>query len=272
MLRLALPLFLAATLLTTCQAPPETRAQPAAAAADLVAPDSVATAPVADSLALTPVPPLPDLPDTLRRAIQTLYAALGPAAPGLRPAVFEQACVGYLALRATGHPPSAHLAVADLDLPNTAERLWVLDVARAQVLHRSRVAHGRGSGHLRAVRFSNVRKSACSALGFYRTGQSYDGRHGYSRYLYGLDPGQNSRAFDRYIVLHAADYAGPAFVAAHGHLGYSRGCPALPPAQYKAIIRALPAGSVLLLSGPGLRSQWLNGAAAGQQFAAHGWR
>ena len=263
--------LLSLAFLTACQAPPESRTQPAAAIA--IAADSVVARPaLPDSLALTPVPPLPDLPDTLRHAIQALYTTLGPAAAALRPAVFEQACVGYLALRAKGYARPNHLAVADLDLPNTAERLWVLDLAHAQVLHHSRVAHGRGSGHLRAVRFSNVQKSACSSLGFYRTGASYDGLHGYSRYLHGLDPGQNALALDRYIVLHAADYVSPAYVAAHGHLGYSRGCPALPPGQYKAIIRALPAGSVLVLSGPGLRSQWLDGATAGRQFAARGWR
>ena len=274
MLRRFVFLFSLAASLAACQAPPETSARPTRpAAATAVPPDSTATPPpLPDSLALTPVAPLPDLPDTLRQAIRALHAALGPAAADLRPAVFEQACVGYLSLRPGSPRRSGPLAVADLDLPNTAERLWVIDLPSAQVLHHSRVAHGRGSGHLRAVRFSNVRKSACSALGFYRTGESYDGRHGYSRYLHGLDPGQNSAAFSRYIVLHSATYVSPAFVATHGHLGYSRGCPALPPAQAGAIIRALPAGSTLLLSGPGLRSQWLDGAAAARRFAARGWR
>jgi len=228
---------------------------------------------VPDSLRLTPVPAVAQLPDTLRQAIAQLQAGLGPAAAELRPEVLAQACVGYLTLHPTGRiERSSLLAVADMDLPNTTERLWVIDLQRRKVLHRSLVAHGRGSGHLRARRFSNAEKSACTSLGFYRTSGTYGGIHGYSRRLMGLDKGQNANAFDRYVVLHAADYASPGYVRQHGHLGYSRGCPALPPAQYKQIISSLPAGSLLLLSGPGLASRWLDGAAAGRRFAQRGWR
>ena len=225
-----------------------------------------------DSLRLTPVPALSGVPDALRRAIRQLHAALGPAAATLRPEVLEQACVGYLTLHPTGRIERAGLlAVADMDLPNTAERLWVVDLKNARVLHRSLVAHGRGSGHLRARRFSNEEKSACTSLGFYRTAGTYDGIHGYSRRIEGLDKGQNTNAFDRYVVLHAADYAGPAYVQQTGHLGYSRGCPALPPAQFRAIIATVRVGSLLLISGPGLASRWLDGEAAGRRFLKRGW-
>ena len=227
---------------------------------------------IPDSLVLTPVSALPDMPDTLRQAIRRLHAALGPAAAALRPAVLEQACVGYLTLHPTGRIERAGLlAVADMDLPNTTERLWVLDLRRAQVLHHSLVAHGQGSGHLRATRFSNQEQSACTSLGFYRTAGTYDGIHGYSRRIEGLDKGQNANAYDRYVVLHAADYASPEYVRQHGHLGYSRGCPALPPEQFKEIIATVRVGSMLLLSGPGLESRWLDSRAAGRRFLAHGW-
>ncbi|WP_375415741.1 murein L,D-transpeptidase catalytic domain family protein [uncultured Hymenobacter sp.] len=264
-------------LLAGCQArADETRlaagqSLPPAAVADTVR--SARPAPLPDSLALTPVLPLPGLTPALRQAIGQLHDALGPEAADLRPEVLTQACVGYLALRQQDRAQSwgAVLAVADLDLPNTTPRLWVIDLKARKVLHRSLVAHGRGSGHLRARRFSGQLKSACSALGFYRTLATYEGKNGLSRRLRGLDPGQNTTAEDRYVVLHGADYAGPEYVAKYGHLGYSRGCPALPPRQYAAIIRALPAGRVLLLSGPGLASRWLDGAAAGRRFAARGW-
>ena len=226
-----------------------------------------------DSLVLTPVATVSDVPDTLRQAIWQLHKALGPAAAALRIAVLEQACVGYLTLHPTGRIERAGLlAVADMDLPNTTERLWVLDLANARVLHRSLVAHGEGSGHLRARRFSNQEQSACTSLGFYRTAGTYDGVHGYSRRIEGLDKGQNANAFDRYIVLHAADYVSPNYVRQHGHLGYSRGCPALPPEQFKAIIATVRVGSMLLLSGPGLTSRWLDGRAAGRRFLARGWK
>lgn len=234
---------------------------------------AAAAAPLPDSLRLTPTPLIAGVPDTLRRAIRQLHQALGPAAAELRPAVLEQACVGYLTLHPTGRiERGGVLAVADMDLPNTAERLWVIDLPNAKVLHRSLVAHGLGSGHLRAHRFSNVESSACTSLGFYRTSGTYTGVHGYSRRLEGLDKGENTNVFDRYIVLHAADYASPDYVRQYGHLGYSRGCPALPPTQYKAIISTVRAGSMLLVSGPGLASRWLDGPAAGRRFARRGWR
>jgi hypothetical protein len=236
-------------------------------------PRPAATTPLPDSLRLTPVTAPAAVPDTLRQAIRQLHAALGPAAADLRPEVLEQACVGYLTLHPTGRIERAGLlAVADMDLPNTTERLWVIDLKAAKVLHRSLVAHGVGSGHLRARRFSNRESSACTSLGFYRTGATYDGIHGYSRRIEGLDKGQNANAFDRYVVLHAADYASPKYVQQYGHLGYSRGCPALPPEQFKDIIAALRVGSMLLVSGPGLASRWLDGGAAGRRFVQRGWR
>ena len=252
-------------LLAACQHPaPPVAAHPAA---------PPTPAPPPDSLRLTPVPPVAGVPDTLRQAIAQLYARLGADTVGLRPAVLAQACVGYLTLHPTGRiERGGVLALADMDLPNTAERFWVIDIENAKVLHRSLVAHGLGSGQLRARRFSNLTGSECTSLGFYRTSRTYQGVHGYSRRLLGLDKGQNNNVFDRYIVLHAADYASPDYVRQHGHLGYSQGCPALPPAQYKAIIRALPAGSLLLVSGPGLASRWLDGPAAGRCFGRRGWR
>ncbi|MBF9141710.1 murein L,D-transpeptidase catalytic domain family protein [Hymenobacter properus] len=249
---------------------PHPRATALATVADTVA---TAAAPVPDSLRLTPVAAVPGVPDTLRQAIRQLHAALGPTAAELRPEVLEQACVGYLTLHPTGRIERAGLlAVADMDLPNTTERLWVIDLKAAKVLHRSYVAHGEGSGHLRARRFSNEEKSACTSLGFYRTAGTYDGIHGYSRRIEGLDKGQNANAFDRYVVLHAADYASPKYIAQYGHLGYSRGCPALPPEQFKDIIATMRVGSMMLLSGPGVRSRWLDGPAAGRRFVQRGWR
>ena len=46
---------------------------------------------------------------------------------------------------------------------------------------------------------------------------------------------------------------------------------ALPPAQFKDIIATVRTGSMLLLSGPGLTSRWLDGRAAGRRFRARGW-
>ncbi len=269
-LRLSLMLVL---LAGGCRPAGESRGGRPAAARPVLRPAApLRPAALPDSLVLTPVPAPAGVPDTLRQAIARLRAALGPEAAGLRPAVLEQACVGYLALRRTHRiERGGLLAVADMDLPNTDERLWVLDLKNAKVLHHSLVAHGEGSGHLRARRFSDREKSSCTSLGFYRTADTYDGKHGYSRRIEGLDKGENAHAYDRYVVLHAADYASPNYVLRHGHLGYSRGCPALPPEQFRAIIGAVRVGTALLLSGPGLQSHWLDGPAAARRFKYHGW-
>ncbi|WP_426493173.1 murein L,D-transpeptidase catalytic domain family protein [Hymenobacter sp. 102] len=243
------------------------------AAARVTAPDSVAAPALPDSLRLTPLAPLAAVPDSLHRAVQQLHAQLGLEAAQLRPEVLERACVGYLTLRKAGKiSQPGILAVADMDLPSSEKRLWVLDLRKAEVLQNSHVAHGRGSGHLRARRFSNVLKSACTALGFYRTQDTYQGKHGLSRRLRGLDAGQNDNALRRYVVLHAADYVSQQHLQRHGQAGNSRGCPALPPDQYRAIIRTVGEGGCLYLSGPGLESKWLNPAVAAQQLAARGWR
>ena len=269
--------LVAVLLVAGCQlraedTPPAAHRVSRAAVVAVAAPPAPAPA-VPDSLRLTPIPALDAVPDTLRRAIEQLHMALGPAAVALRPQVLEQACVGYLTLHPTGRIERAGLlAVADMDLPNTTECLWVIDLKEAKVLHRSLVAHGEGSGHLRARHFSNQEASACTSLGFYRTAGTYDGIHGYSRRIEGLDKGQNANAFDRYVVLHAADYASPKYVRQYGHLGCSRGCPALPPEQFKDIIATLRVGSMLLVSGPGLASRWLDGPAAGRRFLQRGWR
>ena len=268
-------------LATGCQLPVEETLIPARNRVSTVATPAPASAlvtpmvavPAPDSLRLTPMVALPNVPDTLRQAIRQLHAAFGPAAAALRLEVLAQACVGYLTLHPTGRIERAGLlAVVDMDLPNTTERLWVIDLKEAKVLHRSLVAHGEGSGHLRAHRFSNQESSACTSLGFYRTAGTYDGIHGYSRRIEGLDKGQNTNAFDRYVVLHAADYVSPQYVRQYGHLGYSQGCPALPPEQFKAIIATLRVDSMLLVSGPGLASRWLDGPAAGRRFGQRGWR
>lgn len=268
--------------LVSCHAPSAETKTPTATAVAYEArtPDSTSTTSISppppalpDSLALTPVAPLLGLSDSLHQAMQQLHSRLGADATELRPEVLERACVGYLTLRhARRIQHSGVLAVADMDLPSNVPRLWVLDLRAGRVLHRSHVAHGQGSGTFRARQFSNRVKSACTALGFYRTEGTYGGKHGLSRRLRGLDKDQNDNALRRYVVLHAADYASQDYLQRHGQLGYSRGCPALPPDQYRAIIRSLPEGSCLVLLGPGLESKWLDGAVAARQLAARGWR
>ncbi|TDN37137.1 murein L,D-transpeptidase catalytic domain family protein [Hymenobacter sp. UV11] len=190
------------------------------------------------------------------------YSRLGAAQQGLRFEVFQKAMTGYLNLRETGHLTASqqHLTVVDFDLPSTEKRLWVLDLNSDKILFHTLVAHGHNSGENGADQFSNTDQSNMSSLGFYVTGQEYEGKHGHSLRLQGLDEGFNTNAFTRSIVMHGADYVSEDFIKQNGRLGRSLGCPALPLDQYSQIIDQVKGGSCLFLnkSNAGYTSKYLN--------------
>ncbi|MGI4734471.1 MAG: murein L,D-transpeptidase catalytic domain family protein [Janthinobacterium lividum] len=194
--------------------------------------------------------------------LRETYARLGAEQQGLRFEVFEKAMTGYLNLRETGHLAAAqqHLTVVDFDLPSTEKRLWVLDLNSNKILFHTLVAHGHNSGENGANQFSNTDQSNMSSLGFYVTGQEYEGKHGHSLRLQGLDEGFNTNAFARSIVMHGADYVSESFIKQTGRLGRSLGCPALPLDQYSQIIDQVKGGSCLFLnkSNAGYSSKYLN--------------
>jgi hypothetical protein len=207
-----------------------------------------------------------------QRAVQ-LYAKLGLSISGLPLAVFREGLVGYYNLRlASNHQPVPPvLTLIDFSQPSQQKRLWVINVEKAKVLFHTLVAHGKASGADVPMTFSNRDGSEMSSLGFYRTApNTYTGKHGLSLKIMGLDPGFNTNAESRAVVVHGADYVCEDFVRAHGRLGRSQGCPALPVAETPAIVQAIKGGSVLYLHGPagaGYRSRWLNMDTAVSAFA-----
>jgi hypothetical protein len=88
----------------------------------------------------------------------------------------------------------------------------------------------------------------------------YEGKHGHSLRLEGLDEGFNTNAAARAVVMHGADYVSEAFIKQNGRLGRSLGCPALPLDQYSQIIDAVKGGSCLFLnkSNAGYASKYLS--------------
>ena len=108
----------------------------------------------------------------------------------------------------------------------------------------------RNSGFDFADNFSNQAESYKSSLGFYLTGEVYQGKHGMSLRLDGMEYGINDNARDRAVVIHGADYASKAFVKANGRLGRSQGCPAVPYAVHKELISTIKNKSVLFIYHP----------------------
>jgi hypothetical protein len=141
------------------------------------------------------------------------------------------------------------LTVIDFSLPSTAKRLWVIDPVKGLILNHTVVSHGRNSGELLAKNFSNRPESYQSSLGFYKTGETYQGKHGYSLRLDGLEKGFNDQARNRAIVIHGADYAKEEFAKSTGRLGRSLGCPALPPELSALVIDLIKNGSLLFIYG-----------------------
>ncbi|WP_375415742.1 murein L,D-transpeptidase catalytic domain family protein [uncultured Hymenobacter sp.] len=187
---------------------------------------------------------------SFEQRLQSIYSSLGAEAQGLRYPVFAKAMTGYLNLQKDGKLNAAKplLTVVDFDLPSTEKRLWVLDLAQKQVLFHTLVAHGHNSGENQATNFSNTNESNMSSLGFYVTAGEYQGKHGRSLKLQGLDEGFNTNAAMRSVVMHGADYVSENFIKQNGRLGRSLGCPALPMDLKDAIIEAVGGGSCLFLN------------------------
>jgi len=143
-------------------------------------------------------------------------------------------------------PVRDRIGLVDFSLPSRVPRMHIVDMESGRI-ETLLVAHGRGSDpdHSGWVeRFSNVPGSAASSAGAYLTGSLYVGRHGRSRRLIGLDPGNNN-AESRAIVIHGAWYVSPDMVRDHGKLGRSEGCFAVEDQQIEKVLDRLGAGRLL---------------------------
>ncbi len=161
--------------------------------------------------------------------------------------VLELALNGYTQLQGKLKKPL--LTVIDYSLPSTKKRLWIIDLEQQKILLHTVVAHGRNSGGLLAEKFSNRPESYQSSLGFFKTGEAYHGKHGYSLRLDGLEAGINDQARARAIVIHGADYAKETVAVTAGRLGRSWGCPAIPPDLSTPLIKLIKEGSLLFIYG-----------------------
>ncbi|MBN2612770.1 MAG: murein L,D-transpeptidase catalytic domain family protein [Bacteroidales bacterium] len=128
------------------------------------------------------------------------------------------------------------ITIIDYSKPSTEKRLFIIDLSKEEVKYRTYVAHGRNTGLNYAESFSNKIHSYMSSLGFFITGNTYNGKHGYSLRLKGIEDGVNDNAWKRAIVMHPANYVSESYIEQYGRLGRSFGCPAIPVREHKYLI------------------------------------
>lgn len=167
---------------------------------------------------------------------------------------FTKALQGFYALQTKGKIKKNILTLIDFSLSSNVKRLWIIDLNSKKILFNSLVAHGRNTGNEFADSFSNNAESYKSSLGFYATGEVYQGKHGLSLRLDGLENGVNDNARARAVVMHGADYVAESFIKNNSRLGRSLGCPAIPMNMTKEIINLIKDKSCLYIYHPSIKS------------------
>jgi hypothetical protein len=167
---------------------------------------------------------------------------------------FTKALKGFYALQNKGMIQKNILTLIDFSLSSNTKRLWIIDLTTKTILYNSLVAHGRNTGNEFADSFSNKPESYKSSLGFYATGEVYQGKHGLSLRLDGLERGVNDNARARAVVMHGADYVTESFIKNNSRLGRSLGCPAIPMEMTTEIINTIKDRSCLYIYHPSLNA------------------
>lgn len=187
----------------------------------------------------------------VKNPFEVMYDSLNLGALKLNKQAYMLAVRGYNKLLQAGKLKNTDLlTIVDFSQASTSKRMYILDLRKKKLVEHSLVAHGRNTGQLMATAFSNIPESNQSSLGFYVTSETYQGKHGLSLRLDGMEKQINDNARDRAIVIHGADYATEGFCKSTGYLGRSFGCPAVPNKTAKTIINTIRNGSCLFIYSP----------------------
>lgn len=166
----------------------------------------------------------------------------------IRPQVLKEAVNAYLWALAHNEVKNPNiLTVVDFSRPSYEKRLWVINLKTGKVLMHLHVAQGRNSGAVYATRFSNHHGTHESCPGIFTTENVYNGEHGASLRVNGLERGINNNALSRAIVIHPASYVTPSFIKHNGYAGRSWGCFAVNPAHVLKFIDTIKNGSVFFV-------------------------
>ena len=119
--------------------------------------------------------------------------------------------------------------MVDMHIASGKQRFYVYNLLKDSIELSGLVAHGSGSDKSeRNLYFSNTANSNCTSLGKYKIGKSYYGKFGLAYKLHGLDK-TNSKAFERFVVLHAHEWV-PNEEVSPLAICQSWGCPTVAPA------------------------------------------
>lgn len=236
--------FLVSSVVITLLHLPFAVAKSAAGARVFLTPDDSSKNTVSNTSVLPAPAPAP-------MTVKSVYDSLKLDLGGLSRQAYDYAKLGFDKLVEQGKILNSSLiSIVDFSQPSSKKRLYIIDLANYKVLYNTWVAHGRNSGREMAYSFSNEMSSYKSSPGFYVTRETYNGGHGYSLKLDGLEKGINDKAYQRAIVLHGAEYVNPSFISAQGFIGRSLGCPAVPVKMATPIINTIKNGTCMFIYSP----------------------
>lgn len=143
-----------------------------------------------------------------------------------------------------------YIVIIDFTKPDTEPRLYIVNEDTNAVIYSTYVAHGIGSGAgIYTTSFSNVPNSKATSIGVYKTTSFYNGRHGLSLKVVGLESGYNNNAYNRAIEIHTSNYIGIT------NPGHSWGCFAIP-TRDAYLIKYINTDTIIVAYYP--NSDWLH--------------
>jgi hypothetical protein len=118
--------------------------------------------------------------------------------------------------------------LVDMKKESGENRFYVYDLNAGKIIHKALVTHGScGNSFFSKREYGNTVGCNCSSLGKYKIGRKYYGRFGLAYKLHGLE-GSNSKAFERFVVLHAHSCV-PDNEVSPFPICLSNGCPTVSP-------------------------------------------
>ncbi|MGC1240493.1 MAG: murein L,D-transpeptidase catalytic domain-containing protein [Chryseosolibacter sp.] len=182
--------------------------------------------------------------------VDRLYQTLALAGQKMQEDTFRIAMRGYQKLKDSGTLKlTQYLTICDFSQPGNEKRMYILDIPARKLLLRCKVSHGKnsvkpGDPKKNATQFSNRIGSNQSSLGFYVTLSTYQGKHGLSLALEGVEKDFNNNARRRRVVVHGADYVRDGDTSP---AGLSWGCPAIDMKFVDRVINTIKGGSCFFI-------------------------